>query len=91
MVLLPETVIEGAQIAADRFAKAIRDKPLTSPTGERQVTVSVGIADFPRFGSQKADDLVRAALRALERAQRRGPAHVAMAADGEATTAPAGG
>lgn len=85
VVLLPETPSEGALVAAERFAQGLREQPLTAKarSGPRAATASVGLADFPRFGTGKADDLVRAAHRALQRAQRAGTAQVALAVDGE--------
>jgi diguanylate cyclase (GGDEF)-like protein len=84
VILLPETAADGAQVAAQRLAQAIREQPLEAAGAARQVTVSVGVADFPRFGKDKADDLVRAAHHALQRAQRVGAARVEIAAEGQA-------
>ncbi|MBI5545419.1 MAG: response regulator [Deltaproteobacteria bacterium] len=84
VVLLPETATEGAQIAAHRLAAGLNERPLAAPGSPRKVTISVGVADFPRFGNDKADDLVRAANHALLRAQRGGSAQVELAQDGEA-------
>ncbi|HEY3444712.1 MAG TPA: response regulator [Myxococcales bacterium] len=92
VVLLPETEIEGALIAAARFVEALRDQPLEAQGTPRKATVSVGLADFPRFGKDKADELVRAAHHALERTRHLGPSRVqaAQAADLEMERAPAG-
>ena len=79
VVLLPETSFEGAQIAATRFVASLKQQPLAAPGTTRTVTVSVGVADYPRFGKTKADDLVRAAHHALERSHRLGPSRVEVA------------
>ena len=88
VVLLPETGSEGALVAALRLAQALKVQPLTAQDGKRRFTVSVGVADFPRFGKQKADDLVRAAHHALQRAQHGGASNVELALEGEATGLP---
>ncbi|MGC4117442.1 MAG: response regulator [Myxococcales bacterium] len=83
VVLLPETEIEGAKVAASRFVEALRQQPLEAQGTKRKATVSVGLADFPRFGKDKADELVRAAHRALERTRHLGPSRVQAAQDAE--------
>jgi diguanylate cyclase (GGDEF)-like protein len=75
VVLLPET---PARIAATRLAAALKADPLKLAEA-RKYTVSVGIADFPRFGRERADELLRAANHALLFAQRQGPARVEIA------------
>jgi diguanylate cyclase (GGDEF)-like protein len=82
VVLMPETEIGGAKAAASRLASDLKRVPLSLPEGT-PVTLSMGIADFPRFGKQKADDLVRAAHRALERAQSEGAGSIGVASDTE--------
>ncbi len=79
VVLLPETSVDGAQVAAARLTQSVREEPLEASAGP--MTISVGVADYPRFGKEKADDLVRAAHRALQRAQRSGAARVELAAE----------
>ncbi len=83
VVLLPETALDGALVAATRFVEALRAQPLQASGTPRRATVSVGVADFPRFGKGKADDLVRAALHALERTRHAGPSRVQAAQDAE--------
>jgi diguanylate cyclase (GGDEF)-like protein len=78
VVLLPETPADGARIAASRLAAALKADPLKLAEA-RRYTVSVGIADFPRFGMERADELLRAANHALLFAQRQGPARVEIA------------
>jgi diguanylate cyclase (GGDEF)-like protein len=82
VVLMPETTSEGALVAALRLAHTLKLEPLLAH-GQIRFTVSVGVADFPRFGRAKADDLVRAAHHALQRAQRGGPGSVELAVEGE--------
>ena len=81
VVLLPETEIEGARVAATRFVDAFKNKPLEAQGTPRKATVSVGLADYPRFGKGKADELVRAAHHALERTRHLGASRVQAAQD----------
>ena len=72
LVLLPETTAEAAIIAAERLRKRFSAIPfLPHPDeGPRQVTLSIGIAEF-RPG-RSIDDLVRSADRAMYAAKNAG-------------------
>jgi diguanylate cyclase (GGDEF)-like protein len=78
-LLLPETEVAGAQVAAERLVDAVRERalPLPGEAGAGAVlTASCGLAGFPARGMEKGDDLLGRALEALLQAQRRGPAAV---------------
>lgn len=47
-VILPDTGIEGAGIAADRLHGCIRDEQMKTSSGELPVTISLGIAEFSK-------------------------------------------
>lgn len=83
VVLLPATEVEDALGAASRYVAALARSPLEARGTPRMATVSAGVADYPRFGSVKADELVRAAHHALERTRRLGPSRVEAAQDSD--------
>jgi diguanylate cyclase (GGDEF)-like protein len=87
VVLLPDTAREGALIAAERLVKGFCDEPMQAPGG-RKITVSAGVADYPRFGADRADGLIRAANRALARARRLGPGRFEAAGEEDPPSAP---
>lgn len=64
-LILPETPIEGARVAAERIRLLL---PLRVGTvGGRNITVSLGVASFPDDATTH-DELVQCAERALDRA-----------------------
>jgi diguanylate cyclase (GGDEF)-like protein len=65
VVLLPETDLAGAALAAARMADRVREHPFTDGTFTQAVTLSGGIvhSSDPRVGS--AEDVVKLADRAL--------------------------
>jgi two-component system cell cycle response regulator len=65
ILILAHNAIEGAQIAAERWRKAIGDKPFRVPDGrEVPVTVSIGVATFDTSFTS-SEQLVSAADTAL--------------------------
>ncbi len=71
LMILPETDIEGAWIAADRVLRGIRAMTPLSEIEHRTITASVGLAGFPLNG-RNAADLIAAADEALYAAKRAG-------------------
>lgn len=69
-VLLPDTPVTGARVAAERL-RVQASRLLHKPRGgvPIKVTASVGIADAPREGIRSAAELVRAAQEAVSRAR----------------------
>ena len=72
VVVLPETDLSGAELAAERICSAMRAKPI----GKRgqvpvSVTVSIGVAVFPQHGTS-AEGLLRSADTALYAAKHAG-------------------
>jgi diguanylate cyclase (GGDEF)-like protein len=65
VLLLPETDLQGAQLAAERIGEVVRAAPFGGPGEEPlRVTVSVGLAVFPSHATT-ARDLLRAGDTAL--------------------------
>ncbi|EAU40406.1 putative transcription regulator (with tandem n-terminal response regulator domains) protein [Fulvimarina pelagi HTCC2506] len=79
-VLLPNADERTARVTAERFRAAIEARPfIISDALELPVTVSVGLAIFPR-GGQEVSTLMRAADAALYRAKSAGRNQIAIAA-----------
>ena len=70
-VILPESDIEGAGHTAERICNAMRARPFAVGGLELTVTVSIGVAVFPRHGKAPGA-LVRAADEALYAAKAAG-------------------
>jgi two-component system, cell cycle response regulator len=81
LCLLPETDFSGARTTAEKIADLIKAEPFGDP-GEEQidVTVSIGVAAYPRHGSSFSS-LVEAADQALYRAKQEGRDRVIVAAE----------
>ena len=79
-VILPYTLVQGAQAVAERFVKKVREKTYPIEGGntlggnpvEVRVTVSAGIASFPSEGVDSQETLVKLADEALYRAKSEG-------------------
>jgi diguanylate cyclase (GGDEF)-like protein len=71
-VILPETDEEGARTVAERIRGTVEDSVTTTPQGDTvHVTVSIGLAVFPRDGDTAAS-LIHAADQALYAAKQEG-------------------
>jgi diguanylate cyclase (GGDEF)-like protein len=71
VVLLPETDIAGSLTAARRIGDAVRDTPFARDDEAIAVTVSAGVAVFPRH-ARTGEDLLEAADQALYAAKAAG-------------------
>ncbi|WP_309122312.1 diguanylate cyclase [Paenibacillus sp.] len=79
IVLLPDTTIEGARIAADRLIAAVREQPFGQPKGQPlYCTVSIGVAQW-KGGDETFPQLIRRADEALYEAKREGRNRVSVA------------
>jgi diguanylate cyclase (GGDEF)-like protein len=78
IVILPETSIEGAVIAAERLRQAIEIIDFAPHGCHRRVTVSVGVAQYPVCG-RNIEQLVKQADEALYRAKQTGRNRVCLA------------
>jgi two-component system, cell cycle response regulator len=79
VLILPETPLDGAVVVAEKVRERIGSTPFGGEGEEKiAVTVSIGIAVFPRHGT-KPQSLVRAADQALYEAKGRGRDRVVTA------------
>ncbi len=83
-VVLPDTDLGAARVAADRILDAFRDRPFVGEQrGPVPLAGSIGIATFPADG-RTATELIAAADEALYRVKREGGHEAAAASDGAA-------
>lgn len=83
-VILPDTDLAEARVAAERILEAFRDRPFVGEQrGPVPLAGSIGIATFPADG-RTATDLIAAADVALYRVKRDGGHEAAAASDGAA-------
>lgn len=71
IILLPETSIEGALIAAERLRQAVETVDFAPLGCPRRVTVSIGVAQYPVCG-RTGEELIKQADEALYRAKQSG-------------------
>jgi diguanylate cyclase (GGDEF)-like protein len=72
-IILPETDLEGACIAAERLRKDIEDNTLLQIKGKKiPVTISIGIATHPDHKIKDTNDIIRKADIALYNAKNSG-------------------
>ncbi|MBI4531432.1 MAG: diguanylate cyclase [Candidatus Latescibacteria bacterium] len=86
MVVLPETTLSNARQLAERLRVRVASHPFRLPAGQLlTVTISIGVATFPRPEITDEEKLIEAADRALYRAKHGGRNRVcAMDGDDEA-------
>lgn len=78
-IIMPQSGVEEAQVAAERIRESIAEKPVMLESGKPlSVTVSIGIAAFPEHGKNERE-LVQAADGALYRAKQAGRNRVCTA------------
>jgi diguanylate cyclase (GGDEF)-like protein len=73
VVLLPETDIKGAHIAADRLASLVNGLEAVGRNGKATVIVRVGGAVFPHERVSTSEDLLREANRVYRALREQGP------------------
>jgi diguanylate cyclase (GGDEF)-like protein len=80
VLVLPETPLEGALVAAEKMLRVLRALPFRDPDGgpDLWITASAGVASYPRDGVTTAE-LLAAADAALYRAKGEGRDRVAAA------------
>jgi diguanylate cyclase (GGDEF)-like protein len=81
-IVCPHTEGDGAIVIAERIRRAVMETPVAARTGKIPVTLSAGIATYPRHGS--AEKLLKDADQALYEAKRSGRNRVCRAAPTEA-------
>jgi diguanylate cyclase (GGDEF)-like protein len=70
-IVLPDTDVDGGCRVAERVIKAVRDEPFRQGDLSQAVTVSIGVAAFPRHG-RSAAEVLHAADEALYMAKHAG-------------------
>jgi len=81
ILILPETGAEDGVEMAERILNQIAEKEMGSDGSPLKVTVSVGVASFPRDGDDP-HSLMKRADAALYEAKRRGRNRVVMSGEG---------
>ncbi|MFW5879023.1 MAG: diguanylate cyclase [Myxococcota bacterium] len=77
-VILPQTDAEGARVIAERIRCRIEEEIFQTEVGPLRVTISMGIAGFPRHGEHK-QELIEKADQALYAAKESGRNRVVIA------------
>ncbi len=72
VVLMPETYLEQANIAAERIRSVIEKTSIVTNAGDISVTISMGVAEWAPQGDITVDRLVDLADQALYRAKQAG-------------------
>lgn len=78
-ILMPHTDAHGAALAAERHRTAVASMPPVAEPGPERLTVSIGIAEFPRPDVHGVEAWVALADAALYRAKQEGRNRVAAA------------
>ncbi|HUF17851.1 MAG TPA: GGDEF domain-containing protein, partial [Thermoanaerobaculia bacterium] len=71
-VMMPETDLSDGVQVAEKIREIIESHTFHTEAGDIPVTVSIGVATFPRSKMQSARELIEAADKALYRAKRSG-------------------
>lgn len=79
VILLPETPVEGAVIAAERLRQAIEGFDFHPLGCLRRITISIGVAQFPVCG-RTIEQIIKQADEALYRAKQTGRNRACLAA-----------
>lgn len=74
-VIMPSTGEQGAKIAAERFRERVEHMPMDSG----KITISIGVATFPKVGSASPEALIKAADTAMYAAKQAGRNQVKVA------------
>ncbi|HYV95980.1 MAG TPA: diguanylate cyclase [Gemmatimonadaceae bacterium] len=78
VVVLPETLLPGGMVFAERALAQIARHPFDIPAGRFSITASVGVAVYPGDGIATVDELFARADEALYRAKSAGRNRVAV-------------
>jgi diguanylate cyclase (GGDEF)-like protein len=79
LAVLPECSAAVAYTVAERLGNVLAQTPVSTPTGQVPVTISLGVASTDMLPGANAEELVRAADVAMYRAKHQGRARSAMA------------
>ena len=78
-MMLPHTEPKGGELAAERHRKQVEQAVLQLDQGPMTLTMSFGVANFPRPDVGRVEDLIALADQALYRAKAAGRNRVMMA------------
>jgi diguanylate cyclase (GGDEF)-like protein len=79
LAVLPECSSAVAYTVAERLGNVLGQTPITTPTGQVPVTISLGVASTDMQPGANAEELVRAADVAMYRAKHQGRARASLA------------
>lgn len=71
-LLMPETDAKGALVVAERYRKRVEEFIHIEGDRDLRVTISLGVASYPRNNIKSVDDLIRQADSALYKAKNNG-------------------
>ena len=77
-VIMPQTGLDGGRAQAERIRRIISEQPYPGITGDRPVTVSIGLAVLDHDSMLDSEALIRAADSALYEAKRQGKNRVVV-------------
>jgi len=77
VIIFPETDLDAALIAAEKVRRCIEQIEIPHESGNLKVTISLGLAAFPRHAQDK-DDLIKSADGALYVSKREGKNQVSV-------------
>ncbi len=83
VIIMPETDFGGTEIVAERIRQNVENAEFAYRNEVLKVTVSIGLASYPKETIRSEDDLVKAADRALYRAKAEGRNRVVIAGDSD--------
>ncbi len=72
VVLMPETYLEQARIAAERIRSVVEKTSIVTNAGDISVTISIGVTEWNAQGEMVVDKLIDLADQALYRAKQAG-------------------
>jgi len=72
VIVLPGCDLKNAELRAEELLRIVRDEPVSTPNGNRLVTVSIGVASTSSIGLVPIEKLLNYADAALYRAKRNG-------------------
>ncbi|MDD9938345.1 MAG: diguanylate cyclase [Myxococcales bacterium] len=72
LLVLPRTNFSGALAVAERVWRAVGSEPMSTPSGPKKISISLGVAVYPSRDIKNKDQLLKASDRALHQAKHEG-------------------